>query len=91
MKRTGIILAALLILAGCAPRQEEGAGRAPVTVKVEKISDVSATSTVSYVGTAEAVRSAVVSAPKGGSRNRPSRFRDRSHTLPEPRWSIRDW
>ena len=66
MKRTGIILAALLILAGCAPRQEEGAGRAPVTVKVEKISDVSATSTVSYVGTAEAVRSAVVSAPNSG-------------------------
>ena len=66
MKRTGIILAALLILAGCAPRQEEGAGRAPVTVKVEKISDVSVTSTVSYVGTAEAVRSAVVSAPNSG-------------------------
>lgn len=66
MKRTGIILAALLILAGCAPRQEEGAGRAPVTVKVEKISDVSATSTVSYVGTAEAARSAVVSAPNSG-------------------------
>lgn len=68
MKRTVYYLAVLLILAGCAPKAQEtaGAGRAPVTVKVQKITDVSSTETVSYVGTAEAAKSAVISAPNSG-------------------------
>ena len=68
MKRTVYYLAVLLILAGCAPKSQEtaGAGRAPVTVKVQKITDVSSTETVSYVGTAEAAKSAVISAPNSG-------------------------
>ena len=68
MKRAAYYLAVLLALAGCAPKSQEtaGAGRAPVTVKVQKITDVSSTETVSYVGTAEAAKSAVISAPNSG-------------------------
>lgn len=68
MKRTCLILAGLLAIAGCANRSGDsaGSGRTPVSVKVQEITDVSTTGTVSYVGTAEAVRSAVVSAPGAG-------------------------
>lgn len=69
MRRIPIYFAVLLlVLAGCGPKAQEtdGSGRAPVSVKVQKIADVNSTETISYVGTAEAVKTSVISAPSAG-------------------------
>ena len=68
MKRAAAYLAALALLAGCNPKAENppASGRAPVAVKVQEISDTRTAETISYVGTAEASRTAVISAPNAG-------------------------
>ena len=68
MKRAATYLAALALLAGCNPKEENppASGRAPVAVKVQEISDTRTAETISYVGTAEASRTAVISAPNAG-------------------------
>lgn len=68
MKRIPIYVAALLLVAGCNSGRGQSASseRAPIAVKVQEITDVNSTDIISYVGTAEAVRSAVISAPNAG-------------------------
>lgn len=68
MKRIPIYIAALLVLAGCNSTggRTGSAERAPIAVKVQEITDVSSAGIISYVGTAEAVRSTVISAPNAG-------------------------
>lgn len=68
MKRVAFYVMLLLSAAGCAPKSQgiEGADKAPVAVRVQRISGKSTSETISYVGTAEAGRSTVVSAPSPG-------------------------
>lgn len=68
MKRVALYFQLLLCIAGCSPRANDSAvtDRTPVAVQVQKISDIESTETTTYVGTAEAIRSTVVSAPSSG-------------------------